>query len=129
MALEWDTTGEIDQEVFLLESVVSVQDNGKWVADLDVLLLEREAPDLFVRACQCPLDATKPTAQDVVSLDSWNEVLDAPPCVGVLRASNNWVARLAAVSILIQRNAGHAILVLAKGPICWRCLEDAYSGV
>ncbi|KAI1487062.1 hypothetical protein F5X96DRAFT_651737 [Biscogniauxia mediterranea] len=41
MPLDWDETGVIDQETFLLEAVVSVQDDGKWVADVDVLVLEK----------------------------------------------------------------------------------------
>lgn len=43
-------------EVFLLESVVSVQDNGKWVADLDVLGIERDRPDSIEFPCDCPPD-------------------------------------------------------------------------
>ncbi|KLP12583.1 Uncharacterized protein LW94_12200 [Fusarium fujikuroi] len=43
-ALDWNNAGEIDQQAFLLESVISVQDKGKWVADIDVLELESSEP-------------------------------------------------------------------------------------
>jgi hypothetical protein len=129
MPLDWDTTGEIDQEIFLLESVLSVQDGGTWVADIDVLELEKCRPDVIsneVDECDCP---TKTSSElDIVSLDSWDELLDSPPCIGVFRAFKNWPARLAAASILVQQGKGHCVAIM-KGDtsICWNCIEEKYS--
>ncbi|RGP70083.1 hypothetical protein FSPOR_4195 [Fusarium sporotrichioides] len=78
MPLDWETTGEIDQEVFLLEAVVSVQDNGTWVADIDVLERERQGIDTLTFTCGC-LDPHFPADADAVSLDTWEELLDPPP--------------------------------------------------
>lgn len=126
MPLEWDNTGDIDQQVFLLESVISVQDKGRWIADLDVLALEKDGCDILQFPCDC--DRSKPpTDKDIASLDSWEELLDAPPSVGVIRASYNWVARLCAAAILIRKGQGHCVVVTADEPICWACMAEHYA--
>ena len=110
MPLEWYSTGDVDQQLFLLESVISVQDNGQWIADLDVLGLERDGVEILQLVCDC--DRTKPpTAKDIVSLDSWEELLDSPPSVRVIRASNNWVARLCAAVILVRKGQAHNLIL------------------
>ncbi|KAG7121731.1 hypothetical protein HYQ46_010799 [Verticillium longisporum] len=111
--LDWECTGEIDQEIFLLESVVSVQHQGAWVADIDVLGMETDRPDIISFPCDCERNFnTSSQTQSTVSIKSWDEFLDPPPCIGVLQTKRNWVARLAAVSILIQQGNGHAALIL-----------------
>ncbi|KAK3692990.1 hypothetical protein B0T22DRAFT_504308 [Podospora appendiculata] len=91
MPLEWESTGEIDQETFLRESVVSVQDNGKWVADIDLLGIEKSCPDVIsFQDCDCKSNPNGQTlSQNVVSIKSWEEFLDKPPCVGVLQTNDN----------------------------------------
>jgi hypothetical protein len=126
MPLDWTNTGEIDQEIFLLESVVSVQDNGTWVADIDVLGREKHSPDVLSFSCECPADGDA-GERDMVSLDSWEELLDQPPCTGIMRARSNWVARLAATSILIQQGRAHTAVIVGDGRICLMCLKEFYS--
>ncbi|KAH6616942.1 hypothetical protein F5144DRAFT_623806 [Chaetomium tenue] len=114
--LDWDSTGDIDHEIFLLESVVSVQDQGRWVADIDVLGIETDRPDVVSFSCECehkPLSDT----QNVVSISSWEEFLDHPPCIGVMQTNKNWAARLATVSILIQQGNGHTAAILEGGKL------------
>ncbi|KAH7171283.1 hypothetical protein EDB81DRAFT_194724 [Dactylonectria macrodidyma] len=106
-ALDWNNTGEIDQQVFLMESVISVQDKGQWVADIDVLELERSQPQVVEFQCDCYRDAPPPASEDILSLESWEEILDPPPSVGVIRSNKNWVARLAAITILAQQSHEH----------------------
>ncbi|KAI1380190.1 hypothetical protein F4677DRAFT_462990 [Hypoxylon crocopeplum] len=129
MPLDWENTGEIDQDIFLLESVISVQHNGQWIADIDVLGLEKTPPDLFYS--DCGSDCNTPKSLDlgeVVRIDTWEELLDPPPTTGVLRAKGNWIARLAATSILIQQEKGNAIVLVAgKDHICWNCFAKRYS--
>jgi hypothetical protein len=125
MPLDWENTGDIDQDIFLIESVVSVQFQGRWVADIDVLGRETSSPDVLTFRCDCELN--QQLGLDLVSLDSWQELLDLPPCVGVLRANTNWVARLAATSILIQRGQGHQAVIVDGSRICWACFKDLYS--
>jgi hypothetical protein len=128
--LDWHNTGEIDQDVFLLESVVSVQDNGKWVADIDVILMEENRPDVIEKfSCDqnCASRATVEIQEDFVLIDSWEEFLDPPPCGAVFRANGNWVARLAVASILCQQGKGYIAVMLGDDRICWRYLEDVYA--
>ncbi len=124
--LDWDSTGDIDQEIFLLEAVVSVQDHGRWVADIDVLGIETDRPDVISFNCECETKSLWHT-ENTVSISSWEEFLDQPPCTGVLKTNGNWAARLAAVSILIQQGKGHTAMVLDGGRLCWDCLREAYS--
>ncbi|KAI0871666.1 hypothetical protein GGS24DRAFT_51376 [Hypoxylon argillaceum] len=131
MPLDWENTGEIDQEVFLLESVLSVMHNGQWVGDIDVLGLERDPIDVFENDCKgdCETDQTVEDAlpDEVISLDDWEELIDPPRSVGVFRAKSNWVARLAVASILIQQNKGHLALVIGGSELCWKCLVNHYA--
>lgn len=126
-ALDWNHTGEIDQQVFLMESVISVQDKGQWVADIDVLELERSQVKVIQFRCDCYRDTPPPASEDILSLESWEEILDPPPSVGVVRSNSNWVARLAAITILTQQSHDNAVILVGNEPICWKCLEDLYS--
>lgn len=126
-ALDWNNAGEIDQQVFLLESVISVQDKGKWVADINVLELESSEPQVIQFRCDCDREAPPPLTEDILSLESWEQILNPPPSVGIIRSNRNWAARLAAITILAQQRQGHAAVVLGNDPICWSCLEDLYS--
>ncbi|KAI0541825.1 hypothetical protein GGR58DRAFT_510635 [Xylaria digitata] len=131
MPLDWENTGEIDQEIFLLESVLSVMHNGQWVGDIDVLGLERDPIDVFINDCKgnCGTDGTMEhvVPEEIISLDDWEELLDPPCSVGVFRARSNWVARLSVVSILIQQNKGNSTLVVGGPDLCWKCLADHYA--
>ncbi|KAJ4394876.1 hypothetical protein N0V93_004096 [Gnomoniopsis smithogilvyi] len=120
--------GEIDQQVFLLEAVISVQDRGRWVADLDVLCLERDGVEILEFICDCKSEESPPE-KDIASLDSWDELLDAPPSVGVVRASGNWVARLSIASALVQKGYQHCVALMVDGPkdICWKHMIDQYA--
>ncbi|KAI0105402.1 hypothetical protein F4776DRAFT_668660 [Hypoxylon sp. NC0597] len=129
MPLDWENTGEIDQEIFLLESVISVQHNGQWIADIDVLQLEKDPPDLFYSDCKSDCATIESLdLKKVLRIDTWEELLDPPPETGVLRAKGNWIARLAATLILIQQSKGNAIVLVAgRDRICWNCLFERYS--
>lgn len=56
-----------------------------------------------------------------VSIDSWDEILDSPIEVGVIRARGNWQARLAAAALAIQR--GHETRIIPD-QVCWPCYLD-----
>ncbi|KAI0451893.1 hypothetical protein F5B21DRAFT_360971 [Xylaria acuta] len=130
MPLDLASTGEIDQEVFLLESVLSVMDSGQWIGDIDVLELETTPIDVFETECKgdCEVEGTDHTqAMELISLDTWEELLDTPPSVGVFRARSNWVARLAAASILSRQDNAHSVLLIGGTELCWKCLVSHYS--
>jgi hypothetical protein len=127
--------GAIDQDVFSLESVVSVHDQGLWVADLDVLKLldgnscTGRSYEIFNKTCDCQGKDTTIREAQYASVDTWNELLDLPESVAVFRARGNWVARLAAVSILRQK-ANSLTIVLGESQVCWECFEDMFcSGI
>lgn len=117
----------IDQEVYFVESVISVRDRGKWVADLDVLAVNfHNLPQLGTdHSCSGGHDAD--TVHDYTALDSWEELLDCPDTIGIIRAHGNWVARLAAVSILTQMGHGGFIGLFDGRPFCLKCLELQYE--
>jgi hypothetical protein len=126
--------GAIDQDVFFLESVVSVHDQGVWVADLDVLkLLDSNTATgrsygIINPECHCQSRDTANRVAQCTSIDTWDELLDLPESVAVFRAKGNWVARLAAVSILRQKANGH-IIVCGEGEICWNGFENVFYSV
>lgn len=128
MPVSWESNGDIDQQVFLLESVISVQDRGRWVADPDVLCLEENGLDIVGFKCDCGPEEG-PTERDIAPLDSWDEILDARPSVGVVRANGNWVARLSIASALAQKGHGHCTVLVADKPrsICWRHMIEKYG--
>jgi hypothetical protein len=112
--------GAQDDEVFILESVVSVHDHGRWVADLDIIqalkspLLHHlaEPPEL------CSHVAGEPPSTKLTSIDSWEEFLDRAENVSIARAHGNWVARLSLVSIGISQGV---TVVVCPSRVCWKC--------
>lgn len=118
----------IDQEVFIVEAVVSVREAGKWVADLDVLSIDFQnlARHSRVPPCRCDKYSDKTTRRGpedsgCTSIDCWEEFLDSPVEPSVFRARGNWSARLAAVSIMSQRSQHRQIQLLGPEDDC--CLE------
>ncbi|OAP60059.1 hypothetical protein AYL99_05061 [Fonsecaea erecta] len=107
-------------EAFFLETVISVHDAGKWVADLDILTsLESASLRSVVRQTQCPQrPAGHPPSFDVASIDCWEELLAKPTKCGVVRAHGNWQARLAAAAVSVQ--LGYKTAVFRKHG-CWAC--------
>ncbi|KAI4151601.1 MAG: hypothetical protein LQ340_003409 [Diploschistes diacapsis] len=123
MPLDPTSTRTIDQDVFFVESVISVLDRGKWVADLDILSIQFS--DLIrVDSRPCTTPGHGKTVYEYRCLDSWEELLDPPDSVKLFRAHGNWAARLAAVSILTQCGKAHCIAMFGPNDFCLTCLED-----
>ncbi|CAF9917354.1 MAG: hypothetical protein GOMPHAMPRED_001222 [Gomphillus americanus] len=115
-----------DQDAHFVESVISVRDRGEWVADLDVLSINFEN---LVRlgSPPCAMANHKKMTFDYISLDTWEELLDFPVAnVSVFRANGNWAARLAAVSILAQKDLAHALGIFGPDEFCLDCLENRF---
>ncbi|OJJ42020.1 hypothetical protein ASPZODRAFT_20862 [Penicilliopsis zonata CBS 506.65] len=124
----------IDQDVMVVESVISVLDRGRWVADLDIRGIDFEGLSrITTTTCQghgpaSPHQDHLRTSTDLphgdyFSVDNWDELLDAPEGSGIVRAYGNWAARLAAVSILSQQGQGHSIGVFGPEKVCFQCYE------
>jgi hypothetical protein len=138
----------IDRPARLIETVVSVRDQGNWVGDLNLLealalnhhnRLERYDSSLQLERLQClreicrgmffyqaveklKISPYSHLALPITSIDSWDELLD-PPQEGILvvRAQKNWLARLSLAGICW--NIKFWTVVLPEFP-CWSCLTD-----
>ena len=127
LPIETGDSRTIDQEVYLVEAVVSVRDRGEWVADLDILGIDFTELTRLGTDTECPGIHEEEGDCDYTSLDSWDELLEPPVSVGIFRAHGNWVARLAAVSILSQKGQGHSIGIFDHRKFCLKCLEVRWS--
>lgn len=112
-----------DKEAFYLEAVVQAYDKGTWVADLDLLHLERGEFLRLDPECLHDISAQQDSSvfPGLTSVDNWFEYLDRPPNMAVIRASGNWVARLALAAIPL---ASKEALLIGTKKICWACLAD-----
>lgn len=123
----WRSIGQIDQEIFFQESVVSVQCGGEWIADIDVMNLERPQFDIFIASACSKHSKDLSALGEAVSFDTWDELLDYPPVPGVFRARGNHTARIAAACILTQRDLSDHLAVIGGDEICWTCFAEVYS--
>ena len=163
--LDFSCRGGQDIRVGLLECFISVHDAGKWVADVDVLAaiepLNRvilrlkdkirftsaaamKPVNKMVRIDDIRLDRPKCAcggtfSNEVVSIEGWDEILDMPGAIAVIRARGNPLARLAIFSVLSQlritdidsesdtysdiKDYRKVILCPPKGKICLPCLS------
>ncbi|KAJ3573683.1 hypothetical protein NPX13_g4613 [Xylaria arbuscula] len=152
--LDYGTNGIIDHQVFLVETVVSVYDSGKWVGDLNIgrVFQSESNPGCGVqtktslgvlRRCQHTKEAVEASLVNFSTVDTWEEVLDTPPSVAVIRAYKNWFTRLAAYTIINQEQLGKgletednetleedegqspqrkALVVEDNANVCWACV-------
>jgi hypothetical protein len=137
--------GNRDFEVYFQESLVSVHDRGEWIADLDILrTLEEDVtwtvvagshwrkPQLSsIGECEHVEHAKsnwmggkdEPT---LTAIDDWNEILDPPGTVAIVRSLDNWLGRLATAAVCKQ--LGHLVTIL-PGKLCRACVRDGLSRV
>jgi hypothetical protein len=118
--------GAIDEEACLVEAVVSVHDRGQWVADIDISSITDMVCEDYNYDCVC---GNMGEAESLISLDHWEEILDSPQsgAVGIVRAKDNWVARLAAAAILSQQGKGEAVIIVPKTEVpCMKCLPATW---
>lgn len=130
----------IDRPASLVETIVSVHDRGEWVADIDVLLAlnqrKVDSDNVTSLICKCRDHDSKkrksvPAFEEIfdgktsvlMSIDNWDEFLDLPSgSVLVVRAYQNWLARLAFTVMSVNR--GQQTLILPED-ICWLCCKEA----
>ncbi|KAK2846313.1 hypothetical protein FQN49_005848 [Arthroderma sp. PD_2] len=127
LPLETAETRTIDQELYFVESVISVRDRGVWVADLDILSIQRGDLVMLPSNKHCPGHGDDNLEYDYTSIDNWEEFLDSPTSVGIFRAHGNWVARLAAVSILSQKGLSYCTGIFDRENFCLKCLESQFG--
>jgi hypothetical protein len=134
MPLNIQSHGVRDIEAFYVEAVVSVYDQGVWVADINVLSLyqARTVGELglvtyftnILLPPRCPhvrADGDNFSRFDpITSVDCWSEFLDLPKNLAVIRARRNWVARLALATVMAEKEKG---MMVAGETVCWTCVE------
>jgi hypothetical protein len=112
--------GNRDVEASYVEAAIQLYDRGQWVADLNILnIFKHNFSRIMTRCIQRHEDhSIREELCKFVSIDSWEELLDSPIEVGVIRARGNWQARLAAAALAIQR--GHETRIVPD-KVCWPC--------
>ena len=137
------SVGAVDADISMVETLISAHDQKNWVADLDVLsslrcedFFKRLRPPYCKHANQNPrppsenaaVQIGKVCSKQLVSIASWEELLDPPGDLGgstiaVVRAYDNWPARVATMSVCVQM--GLSTRVLPTEPLCTVCGNKA----
>lgn len=128
MPVDVGTRGIRDTEVILIESVVSLHDRGDWVGDLDIIsaMASQSLSWASPPKCsatpeeRCETNSNSVPSMKLVSIDNWDELLDMPSENMIIRAHGNWLARLAAATISIQKKRRTIFL---PPDTCWHCLS------
>jgi hypothetical protein len=123
--------GSHDNQMSFLESVISVRDKGQWVADVDPLLLINPPSGLrrLGKRITCNHSTEWNQVEDVVAVNSWDELLDSPDGVFVVRAGDNWVARLALTLVAYQRlqqTSTDFAVTVCPNDVCWFCTQQSF---
>ncbi|KAI4258667.1 MAG: hypothetical protein L6R42_004959 [Xanthoria sp. 1 TBL-2021] len=133
------SVGAVDAEISMVETLISAHDLKNWVADLDILSglrceksFKRLRSPYCIHENQNPRPPTENAAvqigkacdKQLVSIASWAELLDPPGDLGrstiaVVRAYDNWHARVATMSVCVQM--GLSTGVLPTEPLCTIC--------
>ncbi|KAJ9649895.1 hypothetical protein H2198_010779 [Neophaeococcomyces mojaviensis] len=120
--------GAIDEGLSYVESVISVHDRGQWVGDIDPFATKACASLSSCDEAECACGDEDVGRGVLTSLDSWEEVIDAPDNVGIVRAHGNWSARLAASHISCQTSRP-VVLARPDIKICRGCLIAYFADV
>src|SRR5437868_2442561 len=129
-------------QISIREAIISVRDAGKWVADLDIaaafglsfeILDISRGPEPRIRrlAPQPPCEHETGAAphSSMVAVDSWGELLDPPSGLFVVRASRNWLARLAISAFLTRgqpQSSFNFPLTVCPESVCWQCVAQKF---
>lgn len=118
-------TGAQDAEVYILETILSVYERGKWIADFDPLRAYQSVNLRRIPSCAGGKCTSRGQKFEMTCIDNWLELIDAPEeNVSLVRAHKNWQARLAATSISVRM--GFNTVVLPE-TVCYDCLYQSRS--
>lgn len=121
--------GNQDVQVFLMESVISIRERGRWIGDVDVLPALR-SPIIYELPRQeaCSHSKSEPPGIHMTSIECWDELREFPAGNVVVRANGNWLARLATTAYLAQYAERHQgsirRITLCPPSVCWKCMND-----
>ncbi|KAI3397327.1 hypothetical protein diail_10985 [Diaporthe ilicicola] len=110
-----------------METLVSVYDGKRWVADLDILAaLGNPRVKRLSMPATCDHNYSITATPKWISVDCWDELVDMIQEVNIVRAHGNSLARLAAVTVAIQ--IGNTMcLVLPTRVECYECIKSAFN--
>lgn len=111
-----------DRQVVFLEALVSIDDHGKHIGDLDVLSMFSKSTFEVQKSCShTPEERTVVLhVCQLITIDNWDEFLDSPESAAIFRANGNWQARLGAAAAATQM--GKHVFVLSPETPCLQCL-------
>ncbi|KAL8999010.1 MAG: hypothetical protein Q9169_002008 [Polycauliona sp. 2 TL-2023] len=136
--------GAVDAEISMVETLISAHDQKSWVADLDIVSslkcekyfyrlqsphCSHENDDRRAPTENAAVQIGKVCGKQLVSIASWEELLDPPNGMGrstiaVVRAYDNWHARVAAMPVCVQ--LGLSTGVLPTKPLCTVCGNQVF---
>ncbi|KAL2063194.1 hypothetical protein VTL71DRAFT_4998 [Oculimacula yallundae] len=119
---------DIDQGIFHLQTVVSLWDAGKHVADLNILDVHRKEFSRVQMLCSCAVPLVRMEGLRMTCLDLWDDIIFPPRRQAMMRSKGNWAARLAAAAIFIQQGREHSVAFLPEGTVCWKCVALFFQG-
>jgi hypothetical protein len=111
------------KDAFYVETVISVHDHGKWIGDVDILSMYRNRGSVVMEPGCAHTEEERIPSSDfgrVRSVDGWPEFTDPPLDACVIRASENWTARLAICAISDVRGDK---LLICNSSLCWACVK------
>ncbi|KAK8091902.1 hypothetical protein PG997_002263 [Apiospora hydei] len=135
--VQFQSVGQRNADVNVIEAVISVRDAGKWVADVDICRalvskqLERQShsnsgSNGCTHVSQEHSGEGRPLVSErdgeLLSIETWDQVLDDTEGPAVVRCYDNHIARLAIISMLCQHSkaAGRPVVICHK-TTCWKC--------
>ncbi|CAI6230367.1 unnamed protein product [Periconia digitata] len=120
--------GMHDSQLSYIEPVFSVRDKGSWVADMNPSIFAGNDRFLSENRCDCDHPKNQPLEDDmgkVTVVDSWDELLDPPEGVFVIRTGGNWVARLALTMVAhhqLKKLGDDFQVIVCPNQACWKCV-------
>lgn len=136
--VETGSSGSRFIQVSFAEAVISVHDQGSWIADIDIIRSLRSLYVLCLPRLDSCVDISPKPISKAIAIENWEEILDPPrvsaSTVVVFKTHGNWQARLAAACICAKLK--HRV-VLFQDHGCWDCasklfesnLDDRWAGM
>ncbi|KAK7990723.1 hypothetical protein PG990_015003 [Apiospora arundinis] len=137
--VQYQSVGQREADANIVEAVVSVRDAGMWVADVDIsraLLSDRlvlpAGGKRGKKRCEHCFDDEHMGGEsrsdfsggeeELISIETWDQVLDDIDGAAVVRCYGNPIARLATMSVLCQHSkAAFRPVIICSETACWKC--------
>jgi len=129
-------SGGQDVQVYMLETLISIHDCGRWIADLDIMKIVDSVKVRRLSTCTSIKDNNLVRAQHnncgklksnykIACIDNWLTLIDKPEDhINIIRSHDNWQARLAAVALSVA--LGYESVILPSS-VCWGCFDKTIS--